>query len=129
MEILVKRLLKLKETFKNFSTIFCPKKVADLDGTGRIRQTVFEGILKIFRDLKFFSEHNLPRPLEEEWLSARISARKKEAGAGKRPIYSDNNDNDNDSNDNYNNIDNNDKNDKNDNDNNDNDNDNHSSLK
>ena len=38
----------------NFCTIFCPKKVADLGGTGRIRQTVFEGILKIFRDLKFF---------------------------------------------------------------------------
>ena len=69
--------------------------------------------MKIFRDLKFFSEHNLPRPLEEEWLSARISARKKEAGAGKRPIYNDNNDDDNDSNDNYNdnynNIDNDDK--------------------
>ena len=77
----------------NFCTIFCPKKVADLGGTGRICQTVFEGILKIFRDLKFFSEQNLPRPLEEEWLSARISARKKEAGAGKRPIYNDNNDN------------------------------------
>ena len=58
--------------------------------------------------------------MEEEWLSARISARKKEAGAGKRPIYNDNNDNDNDSNDNNNNIDNNDKNN---NDNNDNDND------
>ena len=146
MEKWAKRLLKqiLKETFKNFSTIFCPKKVADLDGTGRIRQRVFEGILKIFRDLKFFSEQNLPRPLEEEWLSARISARKKEARAGKRPIYNDNNhdnnndnsndnntdndndnndnnndnDNDNDSNDDNNNIDNNDNND------NDNDNDN-----
>ena len=96
--------------------------MADLGGTGRICQTVFEGILKIFRDLKFFSEQNLPRPLEEEWLSARISARKKEAGAGKRPIYNNNDNNNNDnSNDNNNNIDNNDKNN---NDNNDNDNDN-----
>ena len=40
--------------------------------------------------------------MEEEWLSARISARKKEAGADKRPIFNDNNHDNNDSNDNYN---------------------------